>query len=1261
MSVDADSSLALSGQLQPLGVTPPPLPKFMSQVSAEFGSIVDVSQNPQDRGDRSISDPAFTSESEASGGTSERDREAHPDMSAVYRIYKIEAAKCVAMVVAFAFALLHLYAYPELFGTQVSLKDEVPAQELRFFHHGWTAMLVIFLVEFCSVSLKIWCTWHSPVLAMAAAQKLQGNIGVLFGEYIVVAATYVIMGCNLMPVFLEDRTGRRVYGVRYMEWAVDACGLVYLDCHVLFSQPWQKFYMAFVWSVAYMMFGLWSAIANTWTLHWVFLAASWLTFGIVCFMLIRFLQRDPKPMQPFSVGIKPSILGFIITWWCLYGVVFTVAFLEHMPQLVEQCLWTGMDVIMKLSHTVVLMAWRSSQWDIDAVVGRCKAEAQRFIAQMDKQKAVADRDRARLLQKLRSRTSEMSSGADSRFPELQKASEETNGEKKASEEANVEKKAYSSTSSKGSLHASFLVASSDRVAEKEITDNEPTTEFDIDVGPLEKKSQVAVLEPFESAIPLDPPTPCSDKELVPVSDISYGSDPLPDMNATFTGGDNHDVTACFSEVKSIYKGEVLKCLGLCAAFVLAVFHLYIYPEVFNVEIASVEEIPEREIEYFHHGWTAMLTVSLIEVWTVLLKVSCTWRQPAVARAQAQKFDGNLGALFGEYLVVGAAYVIMGWNWMPVFLEPRTGRRVYGVRYMEWLVDACGLVSLDCHCLFGRSFHESRWVHVWTVSYMMFGLWSAIASNWFWYWVFLSLSWLTFFFVCAILVKFLLEDPYPLDPFGKRPVKTCILVFIIVWWILYGVLFMLCFQAPDLVPQWLEQLLWTGMDIIMKLSHTIILIAWRETQWDVDTVVNRRKAAREMKAARKEIKVIRKAESQIKEEMWNDIPSTRRSNFTLTPGLEVSLPDIVLLQAEVGQGTVGERQLRSMMSPGEFAELQRLEMLGLNQAQMQTRWEWQVREQTFLRHGIHHIAYNPNHWFETLFSIRGRCVVSSPCWIIIGVSLVVMFIAERMPELIENITMSDKIHSLVGGAVMFLVVFRTQYAFRKWWEGRVAFGRIVLSTRTVAQQVCAYVADDACCNKICRYLVVAVVAARCHLRSERVDPRMLVGIIGEKEIAIVNKEANMPCFATWVVRSTLAEAVNADKVLPFHVAMDNGIRSIEVAIADAERLLTPMPFVYVAHLRSFLFMYLLFLPFVLVQDLGRLMVVAVSIASYLLIGLETTAVTLENPFGYDLNDLPLDLYCIEVSRELLGLLERRALMPHVDVVKHHASHGDDDGD
>ena len=68
-------------------------------------------------------------------------------------------------------------------------------------------------------------------------------------------------------------------------------------------------------------------------------------------------------------------------------------------------------------------------------------------------------------------------------------------------------------------------------------------------------------------------------------------------------------------------------------------------------------------------------------------------------------------------MVGGTYVIMGYNLMPINVvieEPRTHRRVYAIRYMEWCVDACGLVFLDCYCLFNREFHEFRWAIVWTV-------------------------------------------------------------------------------------------------------------------------------------------------------------------------------------------------------------------------------------------------------------------------------------------------------------------------------------------------------------------------------------------------------------------------------------------------------------------------------------------------------------------------------------------------------------------
>ena len=53
--------------------------------------------------------------------------------------------------------------------------------------------------------------------------------------------------------------------------------------------------MALVWTVAYIMFGLWSALASTWAWYWAFLLCSWATFLIVCGMLVRFLRQDPYP------------------------------------------------------------------------------------------------------------------------------------------------------------------------------------------------------------------------------------------------------------------------------------------------------------------------------------------------------------------------------------------------------------------------------------------------------------------------------------------------------------------------------------------------------------------------------------------------------------------------------------------------------------------------------------------------------------------------------------------------------------------------------------------------------------------------------------------------------------------------------------------------------------------------------------------------------------------------------------------------------
>jgi len=550
---------------------------------------------------------------------------------------------------------------------------------------------------------------------------------------------------------------------------------------------------------------------------------------------------------------------------------------------------------------------------------------------------------------------------------------------------------------------------------------------------------------------------------------------------------------------------------------------------------------------------------------------------------------------------------------------------------------------------------------WTVVNMVCGLWSALASTWAWHWFFLTCSWFAFLMVCGIMVRFMRSDPYPLEPFGRTLVKPVILALVIGWQALYGVVFMIAFWPDQALPEWVEQLSWTGMDVVLKLFHTAVLIAWRGTESEFGALTSTRRAERRRS---RDLRAAQRAKSQ-KQEIVNSLqdqeqraPGTRaeedglaeagvgrrraasrENNCTATPGLSLGIASMLRLEAHLGQGAVSPEQRKGMMRAEDLAELRRLEQAGNLTATLHETWVSHLREQTFLAHGINHIAYDPRSWFTTLLAVRGRAPTSGPLWVLTAESIVVACLAQIAPEIAPQLAAS--LHSLLGGSVAFLMVFRTEYAFRKWWDGRTAFENITSNSRTVSQQICAYVTDARLVDKMVRYVIVNAIATRCHLRKTRIDPHMLAGILTKAEVEEVNRQDNMPYYTTWVIRHHLGQALQHRTCLPCHMAIDAGIRALECAMADAERLLTPMAFSYVVHLRTFLFLYLLGLPFILVKELGWFMVIAVFVVSYLMIGLENTAVQLENPFGLDCNHHPLDLYCLEVVRDLLSLLDIRA--------------------
>jgi hypothetical protein len=87
-----------------------------------------------------------------------------------------------------------------------------------------------------------------------------------------------------------------------------------------------------------------------------------------------------------------------------------------------------------------------------------------------------------------------------------------------------------------------------------------------------------------------------------------------------------------------------------------------------------------------------------------------------------------------------------------------------------------------------------------------------------------------------------------------------------------------------------------------------------------------------------------------------------------------------------------------------------------------------------------------------------------------------------------------------------------------------------------------------------------------------------------------------------------------------------IANFEQSMSALEMILTtPLPFVYSAHIRHTVWIYLFFLPFQLVSEFGWSTIGGVGIAAFIYLGFLAAGEEIEQPFGYDTNDLDLDLF------------------------------------
>jgi putative membrane protein len=87
--------------------------------------------------------------------------------------------------------------------------------------------------------------------------------------------------------------------------------------------------------------------------------------------------------------------------------------------------------------------------------------------------------------------------------------------------------------------------------------------------------------------------------------------------------------------------------------------------------------------------------------------------------------------------------------------------------------------------------------------------------------------------------------------------------------------------------------------------------------------------------------------------------------------------------------------------------------------------------------------------------------------------------------------------------------------------------------------------------------------------------------------------------------------------------------------------TPIPFSYSSYIKQFVVLYALVMPFGLVKEFGYGTVIACMFTFFATMGLELLAGEIEEPFGTDRNDLPLDQIAGRIAADVRTLL----LDPH----------------
>ena len=272
-----------------------------------------------------------------------------------------------------------------------------------------------------------------------------------------------------------------------------------------------------------------------------------------------------------------------------------------------------------------------------------------------------------------------------------------------------------------------------------------------------------------------------------------------------------------------------------------------------------------------------------------------------------------------------------------------------------------------------------------------------------------------------------------------------------------------------------------------------------------------------------------------------------------------------------------------------------------------------------------ITYNPKSWFKLIFALHKSDtlrILWKPLLYMGAFTSLIAYVELRFfPELVvlEKLT---QVYSLIGFVISLLLVFRTNTAYDRWWEGRKQWGQTVNDTRNLAQKLAAMLSDKEERDFFRRMIPNFTFAMRDHLRR---------GVCWEdlnltaEELHLLKEKQHIPLAISQLMYERLIRLKENGSIdsQQFFI-LDTNLNNLMNTLGACERIKnTPIPYSYSLFIKKFIFIYVVTLPLAFVTSFGYYAALIATYIFYVLVSMEVLAEEIEDPFGHDDNDLPMD--------------------------------------